>query len=549
MFRYLMPDCQCLMLKKPLNALPFVGIYIPLKNTNFTLSELQRVENRHASDVLNMHLLTAHVAVKVYQALSKADQYALSGEDLSELQEYYTAVFGRSLSSALVDPDRYPVGDVSSPSDIFERLASVCEDLYLQGMGYAKRLAFRTDILPYDGPLCDYVDFLLPLLQGLTMLECLPKGPIYLLVDDAHWLSGTQTKVLNTWVSTRTSRKVSLKVSTQHNYDNYYTLTGGTIDTPHDFTEIDITTIYTGSRKSSYKNRIHDIVKKRLERSALESFAPETFFPVDEEQEEKIREFGEEHRKRHDQGKGRGHRRSDDAVRYARPDFIKSLAGDRKASSSYSYSGFDQLVHLSSGIVRFFIEPAHRMFAENQAKFPGEEIRSIPPDIQSSVARAEADRFLFDDIERLQRGSDENAPPPEDINKLSNLLHGLGGVFREVLLSDRSERRVFSIAISDSLDKEVASILDLGVQLGYFHKSTLGRKERRTGGRTRLFVLSKRLAPIWNLDPTGFAGYLFVTSSLLEEAIHRPRTLLRRILSDGLPRDLVPDQLELELTS
>jgi hypothetical protein len=44
-----------------------------------------------------------------------------------------------------------------------------------------------------------------------------------------------------------------------------------------------------------------------------------------------------------------------------------------------------------------------------------------------------------------------------------------------------------------------------------------------------LYVLNKRLAPNWTLDPTGFSGYLFLQNRLLEEGIINPQKLLSRI--------------------
>jgi hypothetical protein len=389
------------------------------------------------------------------------------------------------------------------------------------------------------------LDFLVPILSGLLTIPGFPKGSIYLLIDDAHWLTETQANVLNSWVATRTSRKVSLKISTQYNYKTYYTLTGATIDTPHDYSEIDIATIYTGNNKSKYRDRISDIVKRRLVKFGIDNVSAEDFFPVDDKQEEEIDRISEEYRQKFDKGEGRGFRRDDDANRYSRPDFIKNLSGKSKSSSTYSYAGFNQLVHLSSGIVRHFIHPAHHMFAETKSATGKATINKIPPSIQTEVVRKAANDFLFSDLEKVEKEGHVDAPPKEDIKKLSYLIQALGGLFRQILLSDRSERRVFSIAFSDAPSDAVERILNLGIQLGYFHKSTIGRKDSQSGGRTRLFVLNRRLSPIWNLDPTGFAGYLFVTNVLIEEAMRHPSSLLRRISRDGLPEDTEIVQLEL----
>lgn len=542
MFRYLQPDCQSLAKNCTLAELPFLGVYIPLKNTNFALAELKRLEHRHASDILNEHILATHFCVKVFETLAKPELYY---GNTSGVRTFYYDSFLPTLHKVTCYDSDYQLEDEISAADIFSKASRIVEVLYEQSLSYAKRLAFRQDLMPYDGPLCDYVDFLVPILSGLSSIPGFPKGTIYLLIDDAHCLTKTQARVLNSWVATRTSRKVSLKISTQYNYKTYYTTTGATIDTPHDYSEIDMTAIYTGSSKSKYRERIADIVKKRLESFGIKNITADQFFPEDEEQEKEIFRIAEEYKKKHDQGEGKGHYRSDDALRYARPDFIKSLAGQRKSSSKYSYAGFNQLVHLSSGIVRHFIHPAHLMYAEAKSQSPEKVIEYIPPSIQNEIVREEANSYLFSDLEKVEKEGHDDAPPREDIMKLSNLIQGLGGLFRQILLSDRSERRVFSIAFSDVPSEIVVHILELGVQLGYFHRSTIGRKDSKSGGRTRLYVLNRRLAPIWNLDPTGFAGYLFVTNKLIEEAMQQPLSLLRRLRKEGIPEDTEIIQLEL----
>ena len=112
------------------------------------------------------------------------------------------------------------------------------------------------------------------------------------------------------------------------------------------------------------------------------------------------------------------------------------------------------------------------------------------------------------------------------------MVQGLGGLFRQILLSNRSERRVFSIAVSDDLSDFSKKILDIGINLGFFHRSTIGRKESITSGRTRLYVMNRRLAPIWNLDPNGFAGYLFIKNDILEQGMKEPWKFLKRIEKD-----------------
>lgn len=520
MFRYLQPDCQSLRHKCGIGKLPFLGIYIPLKNTNFAMAELKRLEDRHACDILNEHILVIFFTIKIFENLS-GNGCNTNDIDINLVRNFYYDSFLNLLSD---DEEYDELESTDTVKDVFARISSIMEKKYKTAMGYTKKLAFTQELLPFKDEIYDYLDFLLPLLDNLSAI--INQNTIYLLIDDAQCLSETQTCILNSWVSTRTSRRVSLKISSQYNYKSFYTIQGATIDSPHDFSLIDMATIYTGTNKSKYRNRIEEIVNKRLKLFGIDSNARD-FFEEDEEQEAKIKEIADQYRKKFDAGEGRGHNRSDDAIRYARPDFIKSLSGLSKSSYTYSYSGFEQLVHLSSGVVRFFLEPAHLMYAKEKTN--NSFVKSITSEVQNDIIREEANKFLFNELDRIRVGGHEDAIPSSDIEMLTNLIKGLGGLFREVLLSERSERRVFSIAISDKASKTVERILSLGVRLGYFHESTIGKKNAIFGGRTKLYIMNRRLAPIWNLDPNGFAGYLFIKNEILEDALANPDAMNKRI--------------------
>lgn len=538
-FRYLEPDCQCIQpdgSRVTVDKIDFLGFYIPLRNAGFCkLTELARLE-RNAAHILNEHIMATFLMHKVFNSLANPKLYANNAKHDEwniAAQGYYKNTF-----LPIIPTDYKRAVENMSIENIFAIMAKTMEDLYLDAMGYAKNLSFTKELYPYSGPLYDYLDFVIMLIANLSLISCFAQPTKYFLIDDAHCLSSRQTQVLNFWVSTRTSGIVSLKISSQYNYKHFYTMTGDTIDTPHDYSEVDMTFVYTGKAKPKYKARITRIIEKRLANANIQK-SVEEFFPCDAEQEKEISQIADAYIKRYDNGQGRGNKRGDDALRYARPDYIRSLAGPSKSSNTYSYSGFDQLVHLSSGIVRHFLEPAYLMYAEASSTCENGKVNFISPSIQNDIIRSEANSFLFKRLPRYAHTLDENALdsisndvdvyPKEDINKLSNLIQSLGGLFRQVLLSDRSERRVFSIAISDTPSDDVLKILNLGIQLGYFHSSTIGRKDGKSGGRTILYILNRRLSPIWTLDPTGFAAYLFVSNSLLVQAMEEPAGLLRRL--------------------
>lgn len=113
---------------------------------------------------------------------------------------------------------------------------------------------------------------------------------MYILIDDAGYLNVAQTKVLNTWVSYRTTKDICFKISTQLDYKTHLTNNEKRIDAPHDYSEINISTVYSSS-KSKYNERLQEIVKKRLKRYLNLDIETKDFFPEDKEQELKIQEI------------------------------------------------------------------------------------------------------------------------------------------------------------------------------------------------------------------------------------------------------------------
>ena len=535
-FRYLLPDCQCLALGKELRYLPFLAFLISIKNTVPNLTELRRLENRHADVILSEHVLTIFSLVKVFQALA-----TLKIEDSEnariEALEYFERIFLARLEACGGNMEADPE-QCRTAQAVFALMMRGCDQIYAEVVQYARRLAFMgEEILPYGAALCGYTDFLFPVLTGLRNLSFLPNGPVYLLMDDADYLSHPQTLVLNSWVSTRTQGEVSIKASTQLRYRTFETAGGLPIQSPHDYQAINIADIYT-TRSGRYLSRVEEIVKKRLMAVGIEVM-PREFFPADQGQEKRIGAVREQLRANWKE-EGRGFRPSDDVVRYATPEYIKRLGGPSKSRNTYSYSGFEQLVHISSGLVRYFLEAAAVMFDEQSSGKIGEEVLRISPAIQNRVVRDEADRLMLTEFERIKKEGDAGQA---QIVQLANLLKWLGGTFFLKLISQDAERRVFSVAISGKLAEEVEEVFELGVRHSYFHRSSIGNKEGT--GRTRLYVLTRRLAPHFNLDPSSFAGYLWTTSEVLMRAMEDPDRSLGRMERRGVGAELETGQLSL----
>ena len=535
-FRYLLPDCQCLALKKPVKDIPFLAFLISIKNTVPNLTEFRRLYDQHGDIILNEHFLTVFIATKVFQSISCLD-IPSNQVAFSDAKKYLDSVFTPRLENCGGHVDGLDAS-CSTVKDVFRHISWTCDRLFSQVVQYARRLAFISDKAePYDSALCGYTDFLFPILNALKDISFLPTGPVYLLIDDADYLSLPQTIALNSWVSTRTQSEVSIKISTQLRYKSFATMSGLPIQSPHDYQTINIADIYT-TRHGRYLNRVEEIIKLRLKKAGIEA-TPREFFPNDQKQEDKIAEIAARIHSEWPES-GRGHRPTDDALRYARPEYIRSLGGSSKSTSTYSYSGFEHLVHISSGLVRYFLEPAAVMFDEQRSSNSKSPVNEISPGIQNQVVRDEADRLMLSELNLIKQQDDAEHTLTDN---LYNLIQSLGGTFFLKLVSDDAERRVFSVAISGKSDREIDEVFELGVRYAYFHRSSIGNKDGT--GRTRLYVLTRRLAPYFSLDPTSFAGYLWTTTDMLREAMANPDKLLRRIKKDGVSETLETGQLTL----
>ena len=538
MFRYLQPDCQSIVTGAELCDLSFFGVFIPVKNSSLPTIELRRLKRQHANVILNEHFMVIDFASRIAAHLC-----SVLGVSESEHVVSAKAFVSQTFKKLLIDcgwEGELTAETASSAADCFAVMKETCSAIALAGLRYLKRLS--TGRPPtYEGVLCGYQDFLLPLVQELRALPFMPKGPVFLMIDDADNLNKTQTMILNSWVAMRTISELSLKISTQLRYETFRTISGHLIEAPHDYTEINIATVYTSS-KSRYAARVREIIQKRFNLARIDS-TPDEFFPVDQKQEDAIRAIEAQYIERWSHEQGRGFRARDDALRYARPDFIADLKGVRKSGSSYSYAGFEQLAHISSGLIRCFLDSAAQMFAQQIADHADQLIVRISPEIQNSVVRQEATNLLFNGLELLAAEPSEEEGYHQKVTLLTNLINSLGGTFHQILLTrNRSERRVFSIAFSDQPDPETLSVLKLGVQHGYFHLSSIGNKDGT--GRTRLWVLTRRLAPAFLLDPSGFAGYLFVTTDFVRRAM-TDRKLIRHVKDAGVDEYFANGQLAL----
>ncbi|MDD4149179.1 MAG: hypothetical protein PHE33_04055 [Bacteroidales bacterium] len=521
MFRYIQPDCQCIVSNCKINELKYFSIYIPIKLTSINIVDFERLKS-HANTILNEHIFVTYILSKSLLFISETLGEEVLNNSTDEIKNFYDKIFVNLVLSAGYTENTEIESDTNG-FDCFRIMSETIYKMHRECVKYCKELALNKEINSYNGSLVDFMDFLYPFFQKLKKLSIFPLNkPLYLLIDDAGYLNNEQTKILNTWVSYRTTKDLCIKISTQLDYKTYLTTNGKRIDSPHDYSEINIATIYTSSNKDYFK-KIKQIVERRLKVYLNTDILAEDFFPHDPKQEDRINKIYEEIKIK-ESDEERKHAGTDAARRYCVSEYLKELRS-KKAMNKYSFSGFDQLVAISSGVIRHFLAPAQEMYSETVSRNNNNKVEYISPAIQNEIISSYSRKFLFDEFDKIFIDSKDDDNRLKNADKLYNLIDSLGKLFHLILISERKERTVFSVALTDMPDRELKEIIDMGVQHGYFHVSTKRNKE--STGLVHLYVLSRVLAPAFVLNPLSFAGYQFMPSEVLKIALTNPTSFIK----------------------
>ena len=546
--------CDFIMIRegKKFSELPYLAVSLPVKKTELALADLQKLDNYFAPYMLNEHFLVMNVLTHTFLSLSRIE-FDKDNFEIEKYELFLDNIYYKNLKICGCYDEVTP--DYRSENAFFSSLYSHMCIKINEFKRYILSL-YNTDNIniSYDLPLFSYGQFLVPVFRGLLDMPGFPKGKkLLLFIDDADYLSGIQTQILNSWLVSRTQPTISIKVSAQEEvYKTFVTSTGVFVEAPHDFQEVDISPVYTTDfREGSYYKQAIMVLYKRLQLfwgneiypdSSIHEMekALEEFFPYYELQEKAIEIEAQKIKDGYDE-KGRGYDRSDDVRRYAIPNYIRGLGGKRKATNTFRYAGLKNIIHLSSGNIRYLLDAVALMYSMELSISQDKKVKFISTNVQNRALRERAEYYLFKELRRNMDGEAEDNPieitdkPLSTADKLGNLINAMGKTFYDILVSGKqddpfsgkAERKVFSIALSNprTVDEELRKVFKRGVRLGFLQKKTIGTKSG--GGRTELYILNRCFAPVFNLDPTGFQGYLFVTNEDLKKAIYSGNQLRR----------------------
>lgn len=535
MLRCLEPQCQAILHEGLSTAFeepePFLAVYCPCKEGQLNKTEFS-VLDETARTIVGEHLISLTVAERLVKCLR--DQFS---EDL--LDKGKMVVFANEVAR-LFDPPSissslHAVNDECRVND--EPLRWLHRLLALENRKlntFLRTTCIGGGDATYDGTTSAYHDFVLPMMQLVKEFPLLKRVTVYLLLDDGDRLTRDQQRIINSWIANRDQSTLCIKVSAQRDgYDTFLTVRGGLIEQPHDYSEVDVEELYTRS-KSDYSKKVRLIADKRLDLSPVPQADIATFLPANKTETDRLeqlkKETGEEWDRASGQSGEKPGRRSDYIYRYTMARLFQEL---RRKKRRKSYAGFQNLVHLSSGVVRDFLEPCYLMVDACIKK--GSQLvtlKDVPVSIQEDVCYRYSEDFLDVKLQGIRKDL-----PPEQWTKLDSLrtlIESLGRLFYERLHDPVArEARLFSFTISGGVPRDLREILDLGVKHRYFQRRTYSTKEG--GGREPWYILNRRLCPVFKLDPTGFEGRITLTPDLLRIACEDPNLFVRTRL--GEPED------------
>lgn len=530
MLRYLEPQCQAVVhggIKEFLNQQDsFLALYCPCKEGQLNKTELSML-SKYPALVISEHMLNLIIAERLLDCLCTqfpSDFFdntnsLLFAKTVSQLFDKASIATSRKEANNLINIKESPLHWLQKLFAFENRKVST----FLVSSSLRKTAN-------YEGATSGYHDFLLPLLKYAQQLIS-PKLPlpIYILLDDAGRLTKDQQSIINTWIANRDQSVFCLKISSQREtYKTFFTRDDGLIEQSHDYSEVDVEELYTRS-KSDYSQKVKLIAERRLALSSLSSKNIEEFLPPDSKEELLLQDFKKKTAEEWETV-GRPGNQTDYVTRYAVARLFQYLKSRKQPKS---YAGFQNMVHLSSGVVRDFLEPCYLMFDQCVSK--GEDsnsVKFIPPSIQNEILHNYSEAFILMKIEDIRKGL-----PSENWSKLEELktlLQSLGRLFYDRLHDPEArEARLFSFTIRGQVPPEINEVLQLGVRHRYFQHRTYSRKTG--GGREEWYILNRRLCPAFKLDPTGFEGRISLIPQHLKLACEDPDKFVRLRLRQTSP--------------
>lgn len=364
----------------------------------------------------------------------------------------------------------------------------------------------------YSGVYYSFNSGVKPLISCLRRFEKLSNAHFSFMIDDAQLLNDYQVKALNSWVSYRDNSHFSFKIATTRvDAPHKKTSSGGSVLEGHDYIKIEMEQPYQ-NKTSEFARLANKIIEKRLAAIGI-SKTPEEFFPVNSSFIKLLEEARETARREFELKKTdiKGRPVSDYVYKHARAIYFRDRASHANLPQ---YSGFDLLVHLSSGVIRNLLIPCYVMY--DMVLSQNKNYEYIPTSIQSQVIIQKSK-----DLWRLAETLDSAIEGCSQKDRLHvyQMLDKLAILFKKRLMSDISEPRAVDFTISGLEEERHAELINIlriaqKAQLLYTYRSSA----KDAGKMETYYMTNRMLLPERGLDPFGQHARVSIKADFLLQA-------------------------------
>lgn len=487
---------------------PIIPIYYKIATNALRMVEFVLIDQNYAA-LLSEHMLIMSIVRLTLNNIKNYDDVPKENK-VKYVKQIVYELFGIEVDDSVLRANKLRTAE----EEPLEWLSSICWYELQAVLDYLRNTNKKIDI-DYRGCIVGYHDFLIPFFELTKKLVGIENLVFYLLIDEAGRTHEFQQEIINGWIACRNHDVLSIKLtSVKAEYTTFYTRDRWAIQKIHDYSETILNIVHYS--KKDYKTKIKKIVQKRFAAYGIEIDDIEEFYPIDGKYQEIIDSEKNKLEKEYADCKTQ-ETFSEYCSRRLMPRVFQYLSGKHKIPSCYS--GFEMLVATSAGIIRNFLEPSEMMYNAVAEQNKGQKVMNIPASIQEEQINIYSEQF-FAGIYNIPLNNKEEK---DILLKLENLIRSLGNYFRaRLLMKDLTEGRIFSFAIKqvEKLEYKERRVLQLAEQYDYLQKSFYSGKDGTNA--EEWYLLSRKLAPFFKLDPTALKGRIVFSPLDIQIAMKNP---------------------------
>jgi len=514
-----------------------IGVYCKLPHSVFDKSDLRSIEDvAHRSRVAE-HRLTAHILFWLFETLKTVTQHVpLDGKEAERLAD-------RANKLITIAGDSVP--NSSDCSEVITGIQDVCEneavltDHYLASLAPSASPIRYTPYLTLEGALKP----LLRLVRGFLGAEV----PFFLLLDDFDVLDAYQQELIFAVAGKREFDLICFKYGVMvlgrktHRAGPDHTYRPG-----DDFDWVSLDWV-EGGLLSAYTEAAREIGQKRLELAGWKHTLAGLFAEWEHGktvQEEVRAAMGQEWEsipaeKRPTQKK------ADYYGKYGNARYFQQL---RQRGTVERYAGLDDLINVSSGIIRQFLEQCKLVVddAHDQGWNP-DDGKAISAELQNQRVRRYS-RTFFDNINQAAGSGDDLLSDDLGVTsqEMATLVESLSDLFYARLhYPGHGEPEIITIAVKGEMTKPAQALLSVAVRESIVHAFSYPPKTSG-GGPLPAYMLNRRLCPRRNLSARRMQGRIEMSAADVILASQDRRAIVSRFMpQDGAERTEKTGQREL----